>query len=964
VQSRRLTSGGQMGMPQLLCPVLVGRDDEVAAITGALERAAAGRGGAVFVVGEAGLGKSRLVGEAEAVARAMGLTVLDGRAVAGERASALRALSEAFLEPSRTGELPWGPDLDPFRRYLGRIVPEWRSADDLVDDGNDAVLAEGVLRLLRLFARDIGCLIVLEDLHWADAETLAVVEYLADNLGAERVLCLGTVRTGLPCDAERLVGRLGARRATTVVELSALDDAQAEAIAAACLRTSDIPARVATLVTEWAEGVPFLVEEILATLVSAGVLRSESGRWVVEETLAPVLPLSFVQSVQARLDALGDDGRSVLHAGAMFGRRFDWALLPSVTSLTEGEVLGCLRRAVSAQLLLTAGDGFEFRHALTREAVLKGLLPSDRAVLCRDALRAVQDAHPGLPGRWCDLAVELAEGAGDGQRAARILLEAGRRALTAGSLITAEAVLERARGQAIVDPSVAAEIDDTLIEVLALTGQVDRAFEIGGVLFARLETLGAGPAARAEVHLRLGRAATAAGDWSAAEQYLRQARALGQGAGPGVLARVDALSARGALGRGDLDAAVGHAEAALAVAEIEGYPQVACEALEILGRRARRRDLAEAEAYFERARVVAEGHGLELWRVRALHDLGTVDQLARRDNDRVVQARDAALRIGALSIAAAAELTMANVFAGDVAFLQEGLVAARRCVEACRRLRLATFPLALVVQGEILAYLGRRPEMEASLAEAMALAPNDLDVCGVAHGEVLGHYWLLQEKRVAALAEMDRGMALMRQSPATYPSPFHGFWALVATLQDRDGEQARAEVRASSAAVQGITRACLRYAEAVELGRAGRLEQATAEAEIANAEMSAMSHNGLFAALALRLVAEAALRDGWGEPVVWLQETRSFFRSSGHTAVADACERLLRRRSSRLPGGLSEREAEVLRLVASGKTNRGIAAELYLSEKTVARHLSNIFTKLGVGSRAAATAFATREGIA
>src|SRR5664279_1984576 len=88
VQSRRLTSGGQMGMPQLLCPVLVGRDDEVAAITGALDRAAAGHGGAVFVVGEAGLGKSRLVGEAEAVARAMGLTVLDGRAVAGERASA------------------------------------------------------------------------------------------------------------------------------------------------------------------------------------------------------------------------------------------------------------------------------------------------------------------------------------------------------------------------------------------------------------------------------------------------------------------------------------------------------------------------------------------------------------------------------------------------------------------------------------------------------------------------------------------------------------------------------------------------------------------------------------------------------------------------------------------------------------------------------------------------------------
>ena len=66
----------------------------------------------------------------------------------------------------------------------------------------------------------------------------------------------------------------------------------------------------------------------------------------------------------------------------------------------------------------------------------------------------------------------------------------------------------------------------------------------------------------------------------------------------------------------------------------------------------------------------------------------------------------------------------------------------------------------------------------------------------------------------------------------------------------------------------------------------------------------------------------------------------------------------------RLPGGLTEREGEVLRLVTAGKTNRQIAADLFLSEKTVARHMNNIFDKIGVSSRAAATAFALREGIA
>ena len=87
--------------------------------------------------------------------------------------------------------------------------------------------------------------------------------------------------------------------------------------------------------------------------------------------------------------------------------------------------------------------------------------------------------------------------------------------------------------------------------------------------------------------------------------------------------------------------------------------------------------------------------------------------------------------------------------------------------------------------------------------------------------------------------------------------------------------------------------------------------------------------------------------------------------SAGLMQVADACDGLLRHAAARrLPAGLTEREAEVLRLVAAGMTNRQIATELHLSEKTVARHLSNIFTKLGVPSRAAATAFALRRGIA
>jgi hypothetical protein len=100
-----------------------------------------------------------------------------------------------------------------------------------------------------------------------------VVEYLADNLAGERVLCLGTVRSGERSEAERVVGQLTSRRAAAVVTLSALVAAETEAIAAACLHTSHLHPRVGHLIAEWAEGVPFLVEEILATLVSSGVLH-------------------------------------------------------------------------------------------------------------------------------------------------------------------------------------------------------------------------------------------------------------------------------------------------------------------------------------------------------------------------------------------------------------------------------------------------------------------------------------------------------------------------------------------------------------------------------------------------------------------------------------------------------------------------------------------------------------------
>lgn len=246
--------------------------------------------------------------------------------------------------------------------------------------------------------------------------------------------------------------------------------------------------------------------------MGAALLVEEDGRWSTTGPLGSRVPPTFADAVGRRLEALSPPTRDLLHAAAVLGRRFDWSLLPVVTGLDEAAVVAGLRQAVGAQLLTAEADGFRFRHALTREAVLGDLLPPERTAIAGRALAAVEQAHPGLPGAWCELAADLAEAAGNGPRAAGLLLEAGRRALAAGALATADATLERARRLAGDDPLLAAPIGDALVETLALAGRVDRAVELGERLLARLDRApGPPPSGRVGLHLRLARAAVAAG---------------------------------------------------------------------------------------------------------------------------------------------------------------------------------------------------------------------------------------------------------------------------------------------------------------------------------------------------------------------------------------------------------------------------------------------------------------------
>jgi len=180
-------------------------------------------------------------------------------------------------------------------------------------------------------------------------------------------------------------------------------------------------------------------------------------------------------------------------------------------------------------------------------------------------------------------------------------------------------------------------------------------------------------------------------------------------------------------------------------------------------------------------------------------------------------------------------------------------------------------------------------------------------------------------------------------------------------LLDRDAEDAAARVRAAHGTRHLVVAALLGYADAILAGRRGKRAEADAAFAAADGQMGPPMT--WYRQYARRLAAEAALADGWGEPVGWLREAAAYFDARGDDQVAAACRRLLRRAGSpvprrrpgdaRLPSqlralGVTEREAEVLLLVAEGLGNREIAERMFLSPRTVEKHVASLLAKTGL----------------
>ncbi|MFI9273523.1 ATP-binding protein [Kitasatospora sp. NPDC052896] len=961
-------------------PVTIGRESEISLLGASLRDLRHGSGRALFLSGEPGIGKSRLADECARQAAALQVPVLRGRGSPNAADTPYRPLLEALSSRFRRTGPVQDPELVPYRPALARVVPEWRTGAGPGGQESVIELAEALLRLLAVLGRDTGCVLMLEDLHDADFETVAVLEYLVDNVADLPVLLLATLRptTGAAFDLLQAVER---RRGATVRTLGPLDAREVRALAAGCLgaRTEEVPVEVAGRLVEAGGGNPYLVEELLAEMVATGSLRADGAGWRVAGDLATAVPASVVRAYDRRAAALGPRGRELLLLAALLGPWFSVGTVQLITGYDERSLLAQLRAAEEADLIVpdsTVADGYAFRHALIGEALLAGLTRAERAAGARRAAGALRQAEAVLDDSRSHLAAMLLETAGDEAEAARGYAEAGRRALADGTSGQAVRLLERAHRLAA--PADRTDITEALLHALAEAGQLDRALELLGTL----PTVGAAALdtdRRIALHTRLAWAAlTAERNTESSEQLAAAKALLGTGAAPAQTAALAVIEGHLALVPGFeewLADADRQAREAAEVARRAELPVLACQAWQLLAMLARERGFDEADGYLVRMLAEAEAHRLPGWRFEALIRLGANTFMRTGDARLLEQALAAANDLGSITRTHRTEglLAMNAVLTGDPARAREII---DRSVEATSRMRnVATHRYLLLTAATLAAHHGRRRDMERELQAFDRAGGGRSFLVPVMFGLCRAVCALLEEDRAQAEAEL----AAAAEWEGDHPNVFYlagryGLRPLLDVLAGRVGRAGFTPVALAPAAELAWNHQFLLVAEAVLLGREGHPEQATRTVE------QMRSAAGIFPTgshLALRLAAEAALADGWGDPVTWLRVAEDYFHALDVPAVPAACRALLRRTgatvSQRRDGreqipadlrttGMTGREFEVLALVAERLGNQDIARRLSISPRTVEKHLASLLRKTGQADRVGLQALA--DGLA
>ena len=429
-----------------LCPVLIRREDELAAVEDALLAARRGESRFVALAGEAGIGKTRLAAELAREARELGCTVLAGACSDAELALPYLPFVEAignYLDEADRDQL--AETLGPSMAELSQLFPQLARGDAperSADPGQAKLrLFEAVVSLLAVPAREHMLLLVIEDVHWADASTRELLDYLARRLTDLPSMILVTYRSDEISRRHPLLPVLqGWRRSEVaeVVDLEPLSSSGIREMLAAILGEDAVDPELHELMLERSEGNPFVLEEMLREAVEGSSLRGASIRGL---TTTP-LPDTVRHAILLRVRRLGEDQVGILETAAILGRSFDAQALLAVSGEPEPVVHGAIDAAMAQQLLEEDPrhpGRYRWRHALTQEAIYAEIVTPRRQAIHSRAADAMGEA---VSTRAVDLAGHLL-GAGRFEEAVPICLRSAEEAEATLAFGEAISVLER-----------------------------------------------------------------------------------------------------------------------------------------------------------------------------------------------------------------------------------------------------------------------------------------------------------------------------------------------------------------------------------------------------------------------------------------------------------------------------------------------------------------------------------------
>lgn len=938
-------------------PVFVGRSAESAALAAAYRVAVAEGATFAVIAGEAGIGKSRLVGEFTA-----GLG--SARWVTGECLelgadqlpfapflAVLRRLRRDLGAPAIRELLPPG-DLS-LARWLPELGPAAVDQDPLRGRSR---LFEEVLMLLERAAADQPLVVVLEDLHWADPASIDLLAFLVRNVEQAGLLVICTYRSTDVAAADPLrpvIADLARRPGHHFINPEPLSAAETAELLAGLLGREPDRGLVAR-VHDRSDGNPLFVEALAADTAEA-------------------TPSALRDWLAAPLAKLPETARSVLRAAAVAGQTVPDALLVAAAGLPDAELELALRELVDRQLLVVRSDGYAFRHALFRDAVLDDVLPAERRRLNARCAEAITENRSLVSQPAAELTMHWAA-AGDPARAMEAAWEAAAEAERSLAYEQRLQMLERVLAWWTEVPAPEVRLGVSHAAVLQLAAEA---------------CIPAGAFDRGIAHA------------TAALEQLSEAA---------LRARV--LAVRGFLNRrvgrgGDVDLA-----AALEAMPADAPVDLRGQILALLAINASRwdGDPQQSRQYAEEALRLGRDHGLLAIQATALIASGRTAGLAG-EADEALELFHAA---GQLAKAASDHYTVLTallsqaytlMISGDYA--QAAVVAGEGRSLAYRvgQGRSRGADLAAVL-AQALWLLGRWPEARDVINDALAEEP-PAGMAGVLLDQA-AEIALAQGDLAAATQAVKKSAPLLTREAGTLPVFVAAVHCRVALAE---GDFAAADRILSNAladpGILGDPWPVLRAgAQLALVGRptlfpqrldqlrelAGKApadrptqiaQQLTVAAELDEPsawDAAVAAWRGVSQpyqlALALFGAAESALAAGQRVAAEErLRESASLAQELGAAPLSHEIEQLaIRGRldlavpeppqpQAEVPFGLTSRELDVLRLVTSGRTNSQIATELFISPSTAGVHVSRILAKLGVSRRTEAAAVAHRAAL-